>query len=286
MTTATTSDPSRGVGRVRLSAVGLLRSEWIKLRTVRSTMWCYALIVLLTIGIGLLVASLARLDTATLTGDGARDLTVQAATGGVNLAVLIVSILGTLIITGEYATGMIRSTFTADPRRLGALAAKVVVLAVTAFITSAIAIWLNALIISPILTHRGVDVQLTDSRVFMPLLGGSVFVTLISLLAFGFGLILRSTAGGLATVLGLLLVAPIILGILTALTHADWVSTLSALFPDSAGSQLVSYAAPGTKTGMVNGILVLNGWLGFWTLLGWDVVVLAIAAVLAKRRDA
>ncbi|MFC4242852.1 ABC transporter permease [Gryllotalpicola reticulitermitis] len=288
MTTATApaQSPSPTSTNVHLSALGLLRSEWIKLRTVRSTIWCYALIILLTIGIGVLVSSLATLPTATTTGDAARSLTVTAATGGINLAVLIVSILGTLIITGEYATGMIRSTFTADPRRLGAIVAKMVILAVTAFITSGIAIWLNALIVWPILHHRGVDVQLGDPSVFMPLLGGSVFVTLISLLAFGFGLILRSTAGGLATVLGLLLVAPIILGILTGLTHADWVGDLRAIFPDSAGGQLVSYATPGSKTGIVNGILTLNGWLGFWVMLGWDAVVLTVASVLVKRRDA
>ncbi len=289
MTTATTVSSGTSI-RGRLSAAGIVRSEWIKLRTVRSTLWCYGLLVLFIVGIGLLVASLGDFHGATVTADLSGATVVQVATTGLNFAVLIVAVLGSLIITGEYSTGMIRSTFAAVPKRTGALAAKALVLAVSAFVTSAVGIWLSALVTWPILASKGVDVELGDPAVFMPLLGGAVYVTLIALLAFGFGTILRSTAGSLATVLGLILVAPLIFELLGGLTHTEWVTDIGSLLPQNAGSQLFAYggasaALPGGRP-TVSGGLDLNGWGGFGVLAAWDVVVLAVALILVKRRDA
>ncbi|MBN9187517.1 ABC transporter permease subunit [Microbacterium sp.] len=285
--TTTTAPTRRRTTTGRLTAGGVIRSEWIKLRSVRSTLWCYGLIVLLVIGIGVLASSLSSFGGTALTGDAARSTVVSVNTAGLNIAVLIAAVLGSLIITGEYSTGMIRSTFAAVPRRTGAIAAKAVVLAVTTFLATSVGIWVSALITSPILAAKDVEVQLGEPSVFLPLLGGAVFVTMIALLAFGFGIILRSTAGTLATALGLLLVVPIILSILGALTQgADWVTTVSALMPQSAGSKLFGYASTDTATVSTGGGLVLNGWGGFGVLSAWVVAVLALALTLVKRRDA
>lgn len=281
-----------------LSAAGIVRSEWIKLRTVRSTLWCYGMLIVLVVGVGTLIASLANfgdgdypgggapLGNGTITGDAAGSIVVGLNTAGLNVAVLIVAVLGSLIITGEYSTGMIRSTFTAAPRRTGALTAKGVVLAVTAFVATTIGVWLSALITWPILSGKHIDVELGDPSVFLPLLGGAVYITMIALLAFGFGTILRSTAGSLATVLGLMLVAPIILELLSALTGARWVAHVSELLPQNAGSYLFAYDGasvfgPSNPDGWIT-----NGWQGFGVLVAWNLVVLGIALVRVKRRDA
>jgi ABC-2 type transport system permease protein len=106
---------------------GVLRSEWIKLRTLRSTFWCYVLIVLLTIGLALLIAAAQRTAPGTAPGSGAATPTVtlsaaaqqaawiRDATLGINFSQLVVAVLGALVITGEYSTGMIRSSFAAAP---------------------------------------------------------------------------------------------------------------------------------------------------------------------------
>ena len=278
----------RTTGTAHLSAAGVIRSEWIKLRSVRSTIWCYGLLILLVIGVGVLISSFSDFGGRAVTGDSARSIVVSVNTAGLNISVLIVAVLGALIITGEYSTGMIRSTFAAVPRRTGAIAAKAIVLAVSTFIATSVGIWGSALATWPILAGKDVEVQLGEPSVFMPLLGGAVYVTMIALLAFGFGIILRSTAGTLATVLGLLLVAPIIVQLLSSLTQgADWVTTVSALLPGSAGGKLFGYASDSVASvGDTGGGLVLNGWGGFGVLAAWDVVVLAIAMILVKRRDA
>jgi ABC-2 type transport system permease protein len=269
-----------------LSAAGIVRSEWIKLRTVRSTLWCYGLLILLVVGIGTLIASLADFGDG---GDGGASdgaTVVGLNTAGLNVAVLIVAVLGSLIITGEYSTGMIRSTFTAAPKRTGALAAKGVVLAVTAFAATIVGVWLSALITWPILAGKGIDVELGNPDVFLPLIGGAVYITMIALLAFAFGTILRSTAGSLATVLGLMLVAPIILELLSALTGARWVAHVSELLPQNAGSLLFAYDGTNVFGPPNAGGWITNGWQGFAVLVAWNFVVLGIALIRVKRRDA
>lgn len=294
MTTAQTIEAPAVLGS-QLSASGIVRSEWIKLRTVRSSLWCYGLLIASVVGIGVLVASLANVRVeavhdgaaVAITGDLARDIVASTSTDGLHLAVLIVAVLGSLIITGEYSTGMIRATFGAVPRRTGALAGKAVVLAVTTFVAALIGIWTSALITWPILAAKNVAVELGEPSVFLPLIGGALYLTMIALLAFALGTILRSTAGALATVLGLILVAPVILEILRALTEATWVANVSAVLPQNAGSHLFTYGDGGGGFGpSAPGAWTLNGWQGFAVLLAWDVVLLAIALIQVKRRDA
>ena len=127
-----------------LSFPRLVRSEWIKLRSIRSTVWCYAIVVVLTLAMAYL---LGAVDTGVQRGAPtavANELIVQVSAASVSLTALVVGVLGVLIITGEYGTGQIRSTFTADPRRTGVVLAKAFVLALTTFVVSAVATWIGA----------------------------------------------------------------------------------------------------------------------------------------------
>jgi len=269
---------------VRLRFSGVLHSEWVKLRSLRSTIWSYLVLILLPIGIGVLLASLANTDGKTLTGDAARNALVQYSTSGATISVLVVAVIGALVVTGEYGTGMIRSTFAAVPRRWEALAAKGVVLAASVFVASAISVWATAFITMPIANANGVEASL-DGGVAMPLLGASVYLTLIGLLAFAVGIILRSTAGAIASVLGLMLVAPVIVQLIQGFTNAKWLGTVNNVLPQNAGQPLMQFGTEDTS-GWHDGVLALGGWSGFAVLAAWVVVATVTALVLAQERDA
>jgi ABC-2 type transport system permease protein len=275
----------------RLGFLRLVRSEWIKFWSIRSTFWCFAVIAALTIGLATLLGALA--EGSGTTTDAANETIVGMNTISVYLSALVVGVLGVLIISGEYATGQIRSTFTADPGRLGALLAKATVLAVSTFLVSLVATWIGVAISTALQSGKGVHPDLADPAVFMPLLGASVYVTLVALLAFGIGLLVRSSAGGIAVTLGILLVLPIVLSLVSLLAGIDWLGTAAGYLPDAAGGQLYAYVsdapaggsagAPGTAA--VEGSSDLNGWSGAGVLLAEVVVVNALAMVVARRRD-
>jgi ABC-2 type transport system permease protein len=253
----------------RLSATGILRSEWIKLRSVRSTLWCYAVIVLAIVGIGVAVAAIsARPERA----DTVRAL-VTSSTAGIIIAVLVVAVVGSLAVTGEYGTGQIRSTFGAVPRRTGVLVGKAVVLAVLTFVVGLVSVAIAAAGGWAILRPDGVAIS---SALVVPLVGAALYLTAIALLALGLGAILRNTAGALAVSLGLLLVLPIVVALLGGLTNADWPAEIGRYLPQSLGDDVM--APDGAADG-----------LGRWAALGylgvWDAVVLVVAGLLLKRRD-
>ncbi|WP_022881016.1 ABC transporter permease subunit [Gryllotalpicola ginsengisoli] len=274
---------------VRLTFPRLVRSEWIKLRTIRSTVWCFAILFVLNVGLPVLVSAVGHLgDGKGLTGDAANAVVVQVATLGVNLTSLVVAVLGVLIMTGEYTTGMIRATFTADPGRLGAVFAKALVLAVTTFVLSAASTWIGVALAAPTLEGKGVAVNLGESAVVLPILGSSVYVTLLALLAFGIGLLVRTTAGGIAITLGLLLVVPTMLQVIGGLMDANWLLDVNQFLPSEAGRELYSYDAGSGASGADTGgdVIQLNGWSAFGVTAGLTFLVGAVATVLAKRRDA
>jgi hypothetical protein len=283
-TTSPTTPSTRMHGSTKLSFAHLVRSEWIKLRSIRSTFWCYAILVVLTIGMAALIGANTNSGGQDLPTDIANGTFVNANAVGVLLSSLVVGVLGVLIITGEYGTGQVRSTFTADPRRTGVILAKATVLAVTTFVVSVVATWIGVLISLPLLAGNGVEPELGDPSVFLPILGSSVFLTLLALLAYGIGLLVRSSAGGIAITLGLLLVVPGVLALMSGLMKVDWPMDIAAFLPDSAGGQLYAYSYDGAST-VANSGIKLNGWGGFGVLAAEVLVVGGLALTLARRRD-
>lgn len=269
--------------RIGLGFPRLVRSEWIKFRSVRSTLWCFAILVVLTVGMAALLGALVDPEPGKVLQDAANRQVVNIATLSVGFTVLVVAVLGVLIITGEYTTGQIRSTFTADPGRLGALGAKAVVLAVATFLVSAVSTWIGVAIAVPLQAAKGVEADLADPSVFLPILGASVDVTMIALLAFAVGLLVRSSAGGIAITLGLLLVVPIILQLMGGLLGAQWLLDAAAFLPDAAGMRLYTYSVP--QVDDASATIVLSGWAAFGVLAAWVAAVAAFAVTAAKTRD-
>jgi ABC-2 type transport system permease protein len=264
-----------------LSFPRLVRSEWVKFRSIRSTWWCSAIIVVVTIGMAALLGRFVG-DDGNVPQQAVDGQFVSINTASVSLTALVVGVLGVLIVSGEYATGQIRSTFTADPRRIGAVLAKAVVLAVSTFVVSFVATWIGVAVSYAFQAAGGLHPAVSDPAVAMPLLGASVYSSLLALLAFGIGLVVRSSAGGIAITLGILLVLPVILSLVGGLLDAQWATDVIQFLPSQAGGQLHTYDFPGLTPS--EGV-TLNGWGGFSVLLAEVVVVGAVALSLVRSRD-
>jgi ABC-2 type transport system permease protein len=287
--TATTAAPI--AGKSRLTFGGVIKSEFIKLFTLRSTFWCIVIVVVLSVGFGLIAATLqapARAGAPAavpLTTAAQQAAAVSYATIGSRIGELVLAVLGALVITGEYGTGMIRSTFAAVPKRTPALIAKAIVLAVTSFVVGLVAIFGTAAIIFPLLPgSKKIHPDWTDWHVVESLFGAALYLAIIALIAFSVGAIIRNSAGGIAAALGLVLVLPGLVELIGGLTQLTWIQNIGKVLPSAVGGNLSNYT--GTKTQVVSGLISLDRLDSGLILVGWFVVLFVVAAVLLKRRDA
>jgi ABC-2 type transport system permease protein len=272
---------------------GVLRSEWIKLRSLRSTIWCAAIILVLTVGLAALASAVTLSQgegipaPAQIPVTAAMSSALGTVTLSANFTALVAAVLGALMITGEFGTGMIRSTFAAVPRRVPALVGKAVVVTVAMFVIAAVSVAVAALVADGILGSRGFQLDLGDGGYWLALLGDAGYLALIGLLSLMIGAIIRNSAGGIATSIGLILVLPIVAGLFAALAKADWAQNVSAFLPSNAGGRMMGYLpAGGTAAPVADGQILLEPWQGLLVLLVWIAVLGALAIVLVKRRDA
>jgi ABC-2 type transport system permease protein len=288
MSTATASTPGATHPHTslgRLSFPRVVRSEWIKLRTLRSTFWTVISAVVLVVGIATLVASaipekaalVDRVSAAQRAAVEAQaaNFATTAATAGLTFASLIIAVLGVLVISGEFSTGMIRSSFTAVPRRFPVFAAKTLVLFVVAFVVGLVSFAASWGVAVPILTSKGYTGDLFSAGTLWAILGAGAYLGLVAVFALGVGAILKSTAGGIAGALGVLLVLPIIAGLVSGLTRTQWVADAEHYLISNAGSGMA---------GITNGSL--EPWANVVTVLVWAAVAFVAGSLLLQRRDA
>lgn len=284
MTSPTTLPPGGGhpVRTVDVHPVTtprLLRAEWIKFRSLRANWWILAAGVL-----AVPLFAVSRVVSISAVPEAVGDAgTVGAVyvTSGVVLTQLVVCTLAVLAITGEYASGQVRATFAAAPRRTQALAAKLTVTVLVVLVASVLAVALAWAAGAPWFQQIGTTVDLRRAEDARIVLGAPLYLAASSALAFGIGTIVRSSAAGVACVLGLLLVVENLLSLV------PWapVQTLAAHLPATAGSALLRSEAVGSVLS-TSGSATLSPWEGFAVMLAWVVAVLALAAVLVRRRDA
>jgi ABC-2 type transport system permease protein len=269
------SPPADGA---RVTFTRVVRSEWIKFRTLRSTIWTLAVTLVVMVGIVTLFSAILRSQNTEGGGPTSTDVFTIAA----SMASLAVVVLGVLVITGEYSTGMIRSTLTAVPQRLPALWAKALVLAASILVVSTVAVVFSLGVMQLFLGAKGLAPDLGNAETVRILVGVPLYLTAIALLAFAIGTLLRHSAGALATVLGLLLV-------IENLFMIPWkpLQLISPFLPGTAGGKLLMTQAQldamtqGSHVGVV-----LSAWQGYAVLLGWVAVLLTIGAALLRRRNA
>src|SRR6266540_897961 len=245
----------------------LVRAEWTKLRTVRSTWWTIALTMAGMVVLGALFC--ARYGIGGISpSDRATFDPAAYSLSGFFLAQLAVGVLGVLTITSEYQTGSVRATFAATPQRQAVLAAKAVVVGVvTALIGTA----------SAFAAFLVVQAVLGDPGVLRSVVGAGLYLAVLGLLAVGLGTLIRSTVGATAVVVGLVFVLPGIVGALPS----SWDEAVTPYLPSDAGQALI-----GRTKFAPQGLHLLSPWMGFAVVCAYAAAALAAAAVLLRRRDA
>jgi len=249
-------------------------SEWMKLRSLRSTRWSLFAAVVITIGFACLVGAIVAHRWTHMRPDEVNAKSaLDAALFGVNLSQLAIGVLGVLSISSEYSTGMIRATMGAVPRRLPVLWAKVVVFGAVTF-----ALMLPCVLISFFATQALLSdvpfmkVSLGDTNVLRTVVGGALFLTAIGIFALALGAITRNTAGGLATFVGIMFVIPPLMEILPA----SWRDPISEYLPTNAARDILE---------LTNGPHSFGAWQGFGLFLVYTLGALGVAAALLARRD-
>ncbi len=249
----------------------ILRSEVCKLRSVRSTYWTLIAAVVSNVGVAALLAILlpGRLSAH----DKANLDAVRVSLGGVHLSQIAFGVLGVLVITGEYDTGMIRASLGAVPRRRLLLAAKVLVFVVTALIVGGIASFGAYFAFLAFLSGDSLRSSLGDPGVLQAVTGGGLYLAALGLLGLGLGAIVRAGAGAIGALFGLLFVPQL----LAELLPQSWKGTIGPYLPMEAGSQVFSLRHEAGA---------LQPWPGFGVFCLYAVVALAGSFVLITRRDA
>jgi hypothetical protein len=259
-------------GRVTQLRVGL--SEWTKLRSLRSTRWSLLAGVLLTVLFPILFAALTSSHWGSMSAHERADRhPLDIALAGVNISQLAIAVLGVLVVTGEYSTGMIRSSFAAVPKRLPVLWAKTGVFAIVAFLLMLppvlIAFFASQAILS---RHQILQISFSHPGVARSVIGGAVYLMLVGIFALGIGAIVRNTAGAIAAFAGIFFVIPPLMNILPS----SWNDAISKYLPSEAGRQLFSLTHDANSLSPAAGALLF---------VGYCALTLAIAAVLLVRRD-
>jgi len=257
----------------RVTLARVVRSEWTKLRSLPSTAWSLLAAVVLVVVFGALY-SLLRVtrpphDPASL---ASFDPTAVSL-GGVRLAELAVGVLGVLLVTGEYATGMIRTSLTAVPARLPVLWGKAIVFAITTLTLCLPAAFAAFLVGQSILASEHLDTTLGQPGTARAVLGSALYLTAVGLLGLGLGALLRNTAGGIAALFG----AQFGLQIVAGLLPETWSDQVTRYLPAPAGIAV---------TNVRPDPLSLGPWTGFALFCLYIAVLLGLAAWLLRRRDA
>jgi hypothetical protein len=198
---------------------------------------------------------------------------LDIALAGVNVAQLAIAVLGVLVITGEYSTGMIRASFTAVPKRLPVLWAKLAVFAAVSFAVTVPAVLIAFYASQAILDrHHILQISLGAPGVLRSVIGGAVYVMLVGVFALAIGAIVRNTAGGIAVFAAIFFVIPPLMNILPT----SWNNAISQYLPSEAGRQLFSLHHTSHNLHVVPGGLLF---------FGYCALTVAIAAALLVRRD-
>jgi ABC-2 type transport system permease protein len=279
VTAVTSRDAAPPLPRARRGKfAGLLLAEWTKIRSVRSTVWTLVLFVLVTIGLTAGITTLV-LSTWSRPGSAQGEARIIADPvgfvigAGLNLGQLTICVLGVLLMTTEYSTGVIRASLLAVPTRVPMLVAKATVFAAMLIVLGEI-VSFGSFFVGSALLNSKVPVSLADPGVTRSVVGAGLYLTVLGLFALAIGALIRHTAGAIATVIGFVLVVPLITNFLPGSVGHH----LNAYLPEQAGSLIYQSS---TQAGAL-----LTPWQGFAVFCAWTAVLLVAAGYVLVRRDA
>lgn len=259
---------------LKVTPVRVLRSEWLKFRSLRSSPLALGISLLGMIALGWIFSAGAASRWPVMRPQAKLHFDpTDVSIRGYVLAQLVLGVLGVLIVSGEYGTGMIRATFSAVPTRLPVLWAKLGIFAVVSFVVGTVSSFAAFLGGQAFLSSQHIETTLSAPGVLRAVFGVGLYLTVVGLLGVALGWLIRHTAGAIATLFGLLLVVP---GIAEALPDS-WAPHIVPYLPSNAGQALVTVHQDAA---------MLAPWTGFAVFCAYVVVALAAAALLLKRRDA
>ena len=256
---------------------GTLRSEFTKIRSVRSTYWALLVLLAVSIGIGAAIsAGTAANWNQTSAADRATFDATQASIAGLfYLGQLVIVVLGALVLTSEYSTGMIRTSLTAMPRRVTVYVAKAVVFAVIALAVTLVAAFIAFFLGQALLASTHESATLSQANVLRAVIGSALYVTLCGLFAYAAGAILRHTAATITSVIGLLFVIPILVHLLPQ----SWYQDVARWLPDAAGRALSVTVGPPPPH-------LFSAWNQYAVFAIYTAVLLVVGGILFWKRDA
>ena len=255
----------------RVTQVRVMRAEWTKLRTQPSAYWALLTAVILVVGFGI-VYSLLRVARPPHGAAMASFDPAAISLSGVQLAQIAVGVLGVLLVTSEYATGLIRTTFATVPRRLPVLWAKAAMVAAAITAVSLPAAFAAFASGQSILSRQHLSVPLSQPGVARAVIGSALYLAVVGLLGLGLGALIRNAAGAIAALFGLLYGLPLAASFLPASMAAD----VTKYLPASAG-QAVTTVQPDPT--------MLQPWTGFGVLCAYAAVLIAVSAARMRRGD-
>jgi ABC-2 type transport system permease protein len=246
-----------------------IRSEWIKLRTIRSNWVLVVLAALFPIVIVLLFAGLGNAENM----EGEDIFNVLSASA--ILTQMLLGVLGVLSITGEYSSNTIRPTLAATPRRNRVMTAKGVVVSTVAVVVMAVVVAVSLVGGAAIADGRGADLGTSALEdLLAPAVGLVLFTGMVVLMGLGFGVILRSTPAAIA----LFVLWPLLVeGVIGGATSAAGLDGVGNWLPYGAGTTLSDLEPSGDPFGRITG--------GLW-FAGFLAVLGAFGSGLLARRDA
>ncbi|TDQ00657.1 ABC transporter permease [Labedaea rhizosphaerae] len=248
-----------------------IRAEWVKFRTLWSSVLVMVIAVLGMIGVGLVASYFINADWGHLRARQiARFNPVVTSLDGYNMAQLAIGTLGVLLVTGEYSTGLIRATMAAVPARLPVLWAKLTVYTGITFVLMMVSSFVAFLGGQVLLGSH--STTLDAPGVLRVVVATGVYLTLVGMLGVAFGALIRNTAGGIAALFGVLLVLPAIMEVLPS----TWQDVIAKYLPSNAGQAALSVTLDPA---------MLAPWVGMAVFAVYVVIGMVAAAVLLKRRD-
>jgi ABC-type transport system involved in multi-copper enzyme maturation permease subunit len=273
--TALALDEARPSGHYNL--VDLARSEWTKLRTVRSTMWTLVITVVLGLGVSAIATAATRANWSTMSPSSIRGFDpTSLSLIGVFIAQFAIGVLGVLVMSAEYSTGTIHAVFAAAPQRHRVLLAKILVFTTIAIIVAEFVSFTSFFLGQALLSSPAIHATLSSPGALRAVVGCGLYVATLGLFGLGLATIIRHSAAAISTFVGILLILPLIVEALPNSLALE----VRRFLPDHIGATMIT-----TNNGFA-GTGAFSPWVGLLILVAYAVAANVIGAVLLVRRDA